>query len=58
MAHRLAKQPVQAIQETKRAINIHLQTALRTVAPFALAAESESFTTDDIKRTIDTFKSK
>jgi enoyl-CoA hydratase/carnithine racemase len=58
MAHRLAKQPVQAIQGTKRAINIHLQRALQAVAPFALAAESESFTTDDIKHTIDTFKKK
>ena len=56
LAERLAKQPRQAIEETKRAINIHLQNAIQAVAPFALAAESESFTTDDIRRTIETFK--
>lgn len=56
LANRLADQPQQALQETKRALNIHLQRAITAVAPFALAAESESFTTEDIKKTIDTFK--
>lgn len=58
LAHRLAGLPRQALQETKRALNLHLQAAIDRVAPFALAAESESFVTDDIKRTIDTFKQK
>ncbi len=57
-AHRLAKQPKQAIQETKRALNLHLQEAIRLVAPFALSAEAESFGTEDLKATIDGFKSK
>ena len=56
LAERLAKQPRQALEETKRAINIHVQNAIQAVAPFALAAESESFTTDDIRKTIETFK--
>jgi enoyl-CoA hydratase/carnithine racemase len=56
LAHRLAAQPRQAVQETKRAINLHLQQAISLVAPYALAAESESFGTDDIRRTIETFK--
>jgi enoyl-CoA hydratase/carnithine racemase len=56
LAHRLARQPAQAIQETKRAINLHLQAAIAMVAPFALSAEAESFATDDIKQTIDKFK--
>ncbi len=55
MAHRLAKQPVQAVQETKRAINLHVRAALNLVAPFALSAEGDSFTTDDIRRTIEQF---
>jgi enoyl-CoA hydratase/carnithine racemase len=55
LAHRLAEQPVQAVQETKRALNIHLQQAIRMVAPFALAAEGESFGTDDVRRTIERF---
>src|SRR5207248_9064040 len=51
LAERLAAQPPQAVQETKRALNIHMQAAIALVAPFALSAEAESFATDDIKRT-------
>lgn len=58
LAHRLAAQPRQALQETKRALNLHLRHAIELVAPFALAAESESFVSEDIKHTIDTFKQK
>ena len=57
LATKLAAQPQQALQETKRALNLHLQAAIARVAPFALAAESESFETDDIRRTIENFKS-
>jgi enoyl-CoA hydratase len=56
LAHRLAAQPPQALQETKRAVNLHLQHAARLVAPFAMSAEAESFATDDIRRTIEGFK--
>ena len=57
-AEKLAAQPPQAIQETKRALNLHLQQMILLAAPFALSAESESFTTDDIKKTIANFKKK
>jgi enoyl-CoA hydratase len=57
-ALRLANQPPQAIQETKRALNLHLQQMILLAAPFALSAEGESFTTDDIKNTIDNFSKK
>jgi len=57
-AERLAAQPPQAVQETKRALNLHLQSAISLVAPFALSAEAESFATDDIRRTIEGFKQK
>jgi enoyl-CoA hydratase/carnithine racemase len=56
LAERLAAQPPQAVQETKRAINLHLQAAISLVAPFALSAEAESFATEDIRHTIETFK--
>lgn len=56
-ANRLAEQPRQAIQETKRALNLHLQDMIVRVAPFALSAEAESFSTDDLKATIDRFTS-
>lgn len=55
LAERLAKQPQQALEETKRALALHVQRALQAVAPFALAAESESFTTDDVRKTIEGF---
>jgi enoyl-CoA hydratase len=58
LAHRLARQPQQAVEETKRAINLHVQAAIQLVAPFAFAAESESFSTDDLRRTVEGFKSK
>jgi len=58
LAQRLAKQPHQAIQETKRAINLHIQAAIQLVAPFALSAEAESFATEDIRKTIEGFKKK
>jgi enoyl-CoA hydratase len=58
LANRLAQQPQQSVEETKRAINLHLQAAIQRVAPFAFAAESESFSTDDIRKTIEKFKSK
>jgi enoyl-CoA hydratase/carnithine racemase len=57
-AHRLAAQPAQAVQETKRALNLHLQAAIALVAPFALSAEAESFATDDVRASIDRFTKK
>ncbi len=50
LAHRLAELPWQAVQETKRAINLHLQEAALRVMPMATTAESESFNTDAIKQ--------
>jgi enoyl-CoA hydratase len=55
-AQRLAAQPQQALQETKRALNLHLQAAIANVAPFALSSEAESFATEDVKNTVDNFK--
>jgi enoyl-CoA hydratase len=58
LAQRLAAQPPQAVQETKRALNLHLQAAIKMVMPFALSAESESFATPELKATVDSFKKK
>ncbi len=54
-AHRLAGQPPQALQETKRSINIHLQQAALSVLPYALATETESFTTPEVKARAEEF---
>lgn len=58
LGHRLAEKPQQAIEETKRAINLHIQQATLMVSPFACAAEQESFSTEDIKRAIDSFSAR
>ena len=58
LARKLAAQPPQALQETKRALNAHLQQAAATVLPFALSAEAESFATDEIRATIEGFTKK
>ncbi|MFF0366435.1 enoyl-CoA hydratase/isomerase family protein [Micromonospora sp. NPDC005087] len=47
LARRLAEQPAQALRDTKRAINLHLEAALETVLPFGIEAETASFTTDE-----------
>lgn len=57
-AHRLAALPAQSIQDTKRAINLHLQDAANRVLPFALMAEEVSFTTDDVRTMSEKFAAK
>jgi enoyl-CoA hydratase/carnithine racemase len=55
LAHRLASLPWQAVQETKRAINLHLQEAASRVMPMATTAESESFNTEAIREFMQRF---
>jgi len=55
LAHRLAALPWQAVQETKRAINLHLQEAAARVMPMATTAESESFNTEAIREFMERF---
>ena len=55
LAHRLAALPWQAVQETKRAINMHLQEAALRVMPMATTAESESFNTEAVRQYTDRF---
>lgn len=47
VAHGWAELPFQALQDTKRALNFHLERAMSGVLEFALATESEHFTSDD-----------
>ncbi len=49
LAQRLAALPWQAVQETKRAINLQLQEAALRIMPMATTAESESFNTDAVR---------
>lgn len=48
LAQRLAAQPAVAVQDTKRALNLHARRAALDVMPFSLAAESESFSSDEV----------
>ncbi|OBK68566.1 enoyl-CoA hydratase [Mycobacterium colombiense] len=51
LAAQLAQQPPQALQETKRSLNLHLQHAALQVLPFALSAETESFSSPEVAAT-------
>lgn len=58
LAQRLAARPRQALRQTKRVINQHLQQAANLVLNMGLAAEEASFRSDDVRRTIERFTSK
>jgi enoyl-CoA hydratase/carnithine racemase len=51
-AKRLAEQPRQAVESTKRLLNMHLERAVLATLDFATAAEEHSFQTDDFRATI------
>lgn len=58
LARKLCEQPAQALQETKRSLNLHLQHAALMVLPFAISAETESFASPEVVATIENFKKK
>lgn len=45
----------QAVQETKRALNLHIQRAAYAVLDVAMTAESESFLTDEHQARVQAF---
>jgi enoyl-CoA hydratase len=55
LARRLSELPWQAVQETKRAINLHLQAAAMRIMPMATTAESESFNTEAVQQFVERF---
>ncbi|MFC4048078.1 enoyl-CoA hydratase/isomerase family protein [Actinomadura syzygii] len=57
-AHRFAALPAQSVRDTKRALNMHLLDSANSVLNFALAAEFESFGTEDIKTRVAQFLAK
>src|SRR5690242_20479402 len=54
-AHRIAALPQQAVEATKRVLNLHLERAVLATIDFAMASESESFDTDDLRANVDKF---
>ena len=52
-AHRIAKLPRQAVEDTKRILNLHLDRAVVATLDFALAAEDRSFTSPELRANLD-----
>jgi enoyl-CoA hydratase/carnithine racemase len=52
-AQRIAKLPRQAVEDTKRILNLHLERAILATLDFALAAEDRSFTSPELRANLD-----
>ncbi|WP_207841779.1 enoyl-CoA hydratase/isomerase family protein [Williamsia soli] len=51
-AKRISEQPQQAVEATKRLLNLHLERAVLATLDFAMSAEHQSFSTDDFQDNI------
>jgi enoyl-CoA hydratase/carnithine racemase len=51
-AKRIMELPQQAVESTKRVLNIHLERAVLASLDYALSAEHQSFTTEDFRSII------
>lgn len=58
LAHRLAGLPPQAVQDTKRSMNLHLKAAMNAVLDFSLATEGESFGTPEVAEAVARIRAK
>lgn len=54
-AHKIAKLPQQAVEATKRVLNLHAERAVLATIDFAMSAEAESFDTSDLRGNVDRF---
>ncbi|MBV8985155.1 MAG: enoyl-CoA hydratase/isomerase family protein [Acidimicrobiia bacterium] len=54
-AKKIATLPRQAVEATKRVLNVHLERAVLATIDFAMASETESFDTDDLRANVDRF---
>jgi len=54
-AHKIAALPAQAVQMTKRVLNLHVERSVLATIDFAMAAESQSFDTDDLQKNVARF---
>src|SRR3954452_20261102 len=54
-AKKIAALPRQAVEATKRVLNLHIERAVLATIDFAMAAETESFDTDDLRQNVDQF---
>jgi enoyl-CoA hydratase/carnithine racemase len=54
-AQKIAALPRQAVEATKRVLNLHVERAVLATIDFAMASETESFDTDDLRANVDKF---
>jgi len=54
-ARKIASLPQQAVEATKRVLNLHLERAVLTTIDFAMAAETESFETSELQANVARF---
>jgi enoyl-CoA hydratase/carnithine racemase len=54
-AHRIAALPQQAVEATKRVLNLHVERSVLATIDFAMSAETESFETDDLRKNVARF---
>ena len=52
-AHRIARLPRQATEDTKRVLNLHLERAVLATLDFALAAEDRSFLSSELRANLE-----
>jgi enoyl-CoA hydratase/carnithine racemase len=57
-AHRVAALPQQAVEDTKRVLNMHLERAVLATLDFALSAENRSFDSPELRATLDKMKAR
>ena len=54
-AKKIAALPPQAVEATKRVLNLHVERAVLATIDFAMAAETESFDTPELRANVDRF---
>ena len=54
-AHRIAALPRQAVEATKRVLNLHVERAVLATIDFAMSAETESFDTPELRKNVARF---
>jgi enoyl-CoA hydratase/carnithine racemase len=52
-AHRIARLPKRAVEDTKRVVNIQLEQAVLAALDFALTAEDRSFVSPELRANVD-----
>jgi enoyl-CoA hydratase/carnithine racemase len=52
-AHRIARLPRQAVEATRRALNLHVERAILATIDFAMSAETESFDTPELRQNVE-----